>query len=203
MGFRVARCLCLVLLAAPAIAVAAEPLAGKIDGQTYRNEFFGLSITVPADWKLTDKDDFIVKRGDASLFKASQTKQRTPGRERPSMSWSAYGSDAYKNMTPVQFLTDTKREGAASGIPVVVGREIHEEKIGGVTFACMEMRIDFSDETSPGGVVRDHMRILACVRRGYVLSGLFAYESTDDFASLEKVLQAIKFDDDAAAGKCE
>lgn len=49
-------CLLFVFAALPGCAKGAVT-TGAFDGQTYGNEFFGLSLTVPADWRIALKDE--------------------------------------------------------------------------------------------------------------------------------------------------
>ncbi|MGA9994824.1 MAG: hypothetical protein WBP93_05375 [Pyrinomonadaceae bacterium] len=192
-------------------------ITGKFDAQTYTNQFFGFSMTLPNGWQGQDAE--AVRRakeavqenaqgafGDAnsatrrgvrksisqSAFLASAVKP-TGGATNPYLMIMAENiSTAYNVRTPQQYVTQMQRlNEVAKGSPVEFDNDVTSEPIGGAEFAVTN-----AVRRNPGingmPLLLRH-RIYVMVRKDFALVFTLTYNSEEQLESGLEVIRSLKF----------
>jgi hypothetical protein len=185
------------------------PKAGRLEGSTYTNDYFGLRLTVPEGWRVADQQGFaqIEERGAEDLAGGSPEKQAQA---------NATTKRVVNLITIGELVQDEK--GASTAMLIIAaepvaawlitsGRDYNEvvrrqllsthmnyviddpagsESIGGVEFAVLTSRRE-----TAGGVVRQ--KFYSTVRKGHALFIVSTYLNDKGARDIGEVLKTIKF----------
>jgi hypothetical protein len=189
---------------------APSPAAGTVNGSTYTNQYFGLTLTLPAGW---------VVQGDAAKKEISEGGKKLMGSKDPAtdaqidkaiestlnlLTATRYARDApsgeYNSglmclaekvppgsigVTDEDYIAVLKNTFKYSQLPITLVKDGYTETVGGETFSVMDLSIDVS-----GTVVRQ--KYYAHIRRGYALSFILSYQTPEQLAVLSEVVKSVR-----------
>ncbi len=184
--------------------------AGTITGTTYFNEYFGMSLSVPAGWNFYDAQgrQAIVDNGrhllnapdkttqDAfnqgldqtvNLLTVSKLPQSQSGPDNALFACGAERLTGTGIKTCVEYLTAMKRliQYATPPAPQVE-EDVSTEMVGGVEFGVLTLRY-----AGPAGAIRQ--KYWAIPKRDYALFCISTYTNDDDRQLMNKAMGTIKF----------
>src|ERR1051326_2301686 len=182
--------------------------AGTITGTTYFNEYFGMSLSVPAGWNFYDAQgrQAIVDNGrhllnapdkklqeamDAvqtlNLLTVSKLPQSQSGPDNALFACGAERLTGTDIRTGVDYLTAMKKliQYATPPAPLVE-EDVSTETAGGVEFGVLTLRY-----AGPAGAIRQ--KYWAVTKRGYALFCISTYTNDDDRQLMSKAMGTIKF----------
>ena len=161
---------------------------GEVKNGTYHNRFFGMTVSLPQDWKTADKDfmrtlnEEGTKRVD--LFFSSKYPAGSAVQVNPSIVCSAMKVDEMKS--GADYVAAIKNSLQARSTKFTVVRDICTKSIAGKPFGLMEL-----DRPDAGTTV--HQLNLVVPLKGYAL-GFIATFQDDDSGLIDQVIQSITFD---------
>ena len=184
---------------------------GTFNNSVYTNKYFGMSVTVPADWNIQDQSALrrLMKKGEALLsgddknmkatIKASELRvvnlfaafEHAPGSPvtfNPSIMSLA---ESVQDMTGIKRGSDYHfhaRQFLESGqIKINFPHDIYTKSVGGVDFDVMDTEMPVR-----GLVIKQ--KYYATIVKGYAL--VFILSAVDDaqVAELQKILDTVKID---------
>jgi hypothetical protein len=183
---------------------------GTFNNSVYKNNYFGLTVTVPADWSIQDQEAQrrIMKLGGnmlagedknlKSLMKAGELK-----------TVSLFATFKYPMGTPVAFnpsiMALAEKVGQLPGIKrgkdylffvrqtlesgqvqVSFPKDIYTERLGGVDFDVMESEISIRRITVK-------QKYYAALMKGYALSFIVSFTNDEEESSDQKILNTVTF----------
>jgi len=188
-----------------------RPADGTVNGSTYTNAYFGLTLTLPAGW---------VVQGDAAKKEITEGGKKLMGSKDPTT--DAQIDKAIEStlnlLTAMQYARDAPPPGGFnsgimclaekvppgsvgvrdedymavlkntfkfSQLPITLVKDGYTETVGGETFSVMDLSIDVG-----GAVVRQ--RYYAHIRRGYALSFILSYQTPEQLAALTEVVKSVR-----------
>jgi len=204
-----AALLCLpIVFGQPATDQPARPGMGKIDGATYTNDFFGLRLSIPAQWsvngdavkkQLIEKGKEIIKTDEktqeAIESQADKTMQfltlsRYPmGSAAANSSFICMGEQlppAAEIPTGREYLLAMSKMFKYSTIPITIETEPQASKLGNAEFYFM----DVSYKTPAGKLgQRYYFRVM----KGYALGFIVTIMDEADRKTMDGILASVSF----------
>jgi hypothetical protein len=195
----------------PAAPVAAAtPDQGSLDGSAYTNEYFGLTLTLPAGWKV--HGEAAKKRNREAVRKLFDTKdpaaqarlERAVGGTLNLLTVYQYPVGVAVHFNPAFLCAAEKIPAAAasatdadymdvlkktfrySKAPITVDRDVYTEAVGGETFSVIDITTHFPDAVG-------HQRYYTHIRRGYALSLVLTYLTEEQLRTLAGVVESVRF----------
>jgi len=209
--FRGAQIIVLILLVVGCEKKASEEIDfGTINNSVYKNNYFGMTATLPSDWsiqsqeaqkrtlktggKLLAGDDknlnAVLKASElrvVNLFAASQYPKGAPVSYNSSI---AAVAENVRDLPGIKRGSDyhfhTKQLLQSSSLDLSFPKDIYTQSLGGVDFDVMEVEIHVR-----GITVRQ--KYYAAVMKGYAVSIIISFTTSEDEASLQKILDTVKF----------
>ncbi|MDQ2855853.1 MAG: hypothetical protein M3R68_05965 [Acidobacteriota bacterium] len=181
------------------------PDLGSVSGTTYTNNYFGLTLIVPAGWSVQDSNfkKQISDKGKELFTSDDPTKKSEINRavdrtlnlltvtERPPGEPGPFGmfiSAAEKPPTGVKtdagYMLALKNTLKYSQVPITIERDVYTEQIGGATFSVLDFKTDFS------GVIVTQ-KYFAHIVKDYVLFFIITYTTPEQLQTETKVLKSI------------
>lgn len=185
---------------------------GKLEGGAYSNDFFGFSMALPEGWfvldaddkkKMVDKGRQVVEEGvtekkkallEASLARTSillSTAKHKPGTPLPNPNAmfvcvaERIPADLIK--TGADYLSRGQySSGGTAGMKKEPIGPVRAEKVGGVEFAVVELKLSLGSAVM---MRRQYVRIM----KGYALSLTYMYVDEADLKTLDELLGTVKF----------
>jgi len=185
--------------------------SGLIEGSTYSNKFFKMTLTVPEKWLAHSIDETSPLRKQGAELVAGQNKGMKDQIEAAEASVvhlvhvSRYPL-GYTGGFNASFQCDAEKLGILSGVSsssdyIANFRKLisqgqgqlkytlgdnYTESIGGVNFTAL-------DAQATMGPLSLHQKLCVSVIKGYALSFIMTYSSEDDLSTLNDVLKSISF----------
>lgn len=184
------------------------PDDGVVSGSTYSNKYFGLTLTIPADWEVQGqsvKQD-IKERGKELVTSEDPTKRQQLNKAIDNtlnlltITQTPLGANATFNplllvvaeklpagapaMTDSEYSSALKRAFHYSQVPVTIEKDIYLESIGGTSFSVISTSIDFK-----GVIVRQ--KYYAHVKKGYALGFILSFQTEDQLKAQEGILRSV------------
>lgn len=216
MKHRNVRTLTLILLAAVMTSNCLLPKPEKVDpgsieGSTYSNKFFKMTLTIPEKWLAHSADETDPLRKQGSELVAGQNKGMKDRMEaaEPNVVYllniSRYPL-GYTGAFNPSFQCNAEKLGMLSGVStssdyianfrklISQGQgqlkytlgDTYTEPIGGMNFATL-------DAQATMGQISLHQKLCVCVIKGYALSLIMTFSSEEDLATLNDVLKSVSF----------
>lgn len=185
---------------------------GKMDGNTYKNDYFGLSLEIPNGWiiasdeekaALTNTSKELIANGDENLKKdfdlaKVKTLNLVYSFKHPLNYTGGFNSNFFcvaENLSLINSLT--VKSGAdylklskalmeKTNIPYSF-HEITSEEIGGKHFDVMEADVDYQG-------IKIYQKYYSAIIDRYALSFIMSYTTEDDLNELNNILTSIKFE---------
>ncbi|MGH4126089.1 MAG: hypothetical protein ACREV6_24550 [Clostridium sp.] len=185
---------------------------GKNEGSVYTNDFFKMSINMPAKWLIaTDEEKIAVlklgkeviskddknkaKQLDLSelrtvyLLMTSEKGMKAQSTSNPNLMVVAEKLSFFQGVSNgADYLAEVKKQlkTLASTMPYKFDKEIYTQEVGGKNFSVLESTIET-------GTIKMTQKYYACVLNGYALSFISTY--TDDLGakSLDGVIKSVTF----------
>ena len=183
---------------------------GKVEGLSYTNEFFGLSIQIPDKWAVQDKQSVdemqevgkdAVAGDDKELKKALDESKNTSlnlltvfqhplGSNitfNPSFVSIAENVSQFPSIkTGKEYLEGTKEILKKAQVEYVFGKDIYEEKIDGISFNVMELSVTVNN-------IKIFQKYYSTITNKYSLNFIITYTTDEELKSVQQVLNSIKF----------
>ena len=183
---------------------------GAFNNSVYTNNYFGLTVTIPADWSIQDQEAQrrIMKLGGKmvagddknlkSLMKASELKTVNlfAAFEYPAGTPVAFNPSIMALAEKVSQLPGIKRgkdylffarQILESGqMQVSFPKEIYTERLGGVDFDVMDLELSVREIT-----IKE--KYYAAIIKGYALSFIVAFTNDEEESSDQKILNTVTF----------
>ncbi len=180
---------------------------GSIENSVYSNEYFGLKVTLPADWTVQDQeaqrklseDGARMLAGDDKNLKAAMRASElqtvnlfmvfkhpvgAPVDFNPSIMGMA---ERIRHMPGIKkgkdYLFHVKKALQAGQLKVSVTNEMSKEQIAGRDFDVMHTEI-------PGGEMRIHQKYYATVIKGYALVFIASFSADEEQSALKDILKS-------------
>ncbi len=182
---------------------------GKVEGATYKNDYFGLTLKIPDKWQVQNQDTVnqIEKTGkdmvagddknlnasmDASLknvlnlLLVSQYPLGSVVSFNPNFVAIAEKVGLFPGIkTGKDYLENSKKLMEKSQIKYDYGKEIYEEKIDGVSFYVMELSV------TTGGMTA-YQKYYSTIMKKYALNFIVTYSTDEESKSVQQVINTIK-----------
>jgi hypothetical protein len=161
---------------------------GEVKNGKYHNQFFGLAVTLPQDWKIADSD-FMQKLNEegtkrVDLVFSSKDKAGSTVHVNPSIVCSAMKVEQMKS--GADYVAAIKHSLQVRSMPFTIVRDVSTKSIAGKPFGVMEIDYPVSGTTA-------HQLNLIVPLKGYALGFIATYDD-DDAATIDEVIQSIKFE---------
>jgi hypothetical protein len=183
---------------------------GTINNSIYKNNYFGMTVTLPSDWSIQSQE--VQKRnlntgekilaGDdknlgavmkvselkvVNLFSASKYPKGSPVPYNPSIISLA---ENVRDLPGIKRGSDyhfhAKQLLQSGSLDVSFPKDIYTQSLGGIDFDIMEAEIHVR-----GIVVRQ--KYYATIMKGYAVSIIISFTTDEDEASLQKIVDTLKF----------
>src|SRR5215470_1735664 len=184
---------------------------GLIEGSTYSNKFFKMTLTIPEKWLAHSADETSpLRKQGAELIAGQNTgmKDKIEAGEAnvvQLISLSRFPLGYTVTFNP-SFQCNAEKLGILSGVStsndyianfrklIVQGQgqlkydvgDTYTESIGGVTFSAVDARATM-------GQLSLNQKLWVSIMKGYALSFIITYASNDDLATLSDVLKSVSF----------
>lgn len=183
---------------------------GKVEGLSYTNDFFGLSMQIPDKWAVQDKKSIdemqevgkeAVAGDDEELKKAMDDSKNTSfnlltvfqhpiGANvtfNPSFVSIAENISQFPTVkTGKDYLEGTREILKKAQVEYTFGKDIYEEKIDEISFNVMELSVTVNN-------IKIFQKYYSTVTNKYSLNFIITYTSDEELKSVQKVLNSIKF----------
>jgi hypothetical protein len=190
----------------PAPALPEIPDFGSVSGLTYSNNYFGLSLTIPTGWivqdsnfkkQISDRGKEVVTSDDPA--KKNQLNQavdntlnlltiteRQPGTPGPLNSMFLCGAEKPPPgaRTDADYMLALKNTLKYSQVPIAIEKDVYTEQIGGLPFAALDFKTDFSG-------VFVSQKYFAHIKRDYVLFFIITYDTPEQLKTQREILQSV------------
>ena len=184
---------------------------GNWTGTTYRNDFFGFSITVPEGWYIGGKEEIkavideskgmidnkelqkqlkIAEITTANLFFTSQyTEEEALEKEasNPNIVLIVENLSAGKRQIDRAQFANSYRQNLSKAVPGLVVKSQTEKSIGGQEFTSLQLQFTMNDTL----IFQEH---LVCVKNGFAVT--FGLTTLDDSEKplLDDIMATLKWD---------
>lgn len=187
--------------------VATQPVdRGVLEGRTYSNNFFGLSVSLPRDWIIADaqRRDSIVTEAKDKLNSDDKGKKEmvdaSIARSVNLVSLTKLPAGEAHNASLMLIAERIPSSSIKNGVDVIHSMEeaikntnftlefqgpIQTEQIGTAEFAVATMK-----NSSPYGVVMQ--KVYMTVKNGYALEFFFTYTDAADLPAFDAVVKTMK-----------
>jgi hypothetical protein len=183
---------------------------GTFNNSTYKNNYFGLSVTIPSDWSIQDQDaqrrlmklggklisgddknlQAVLKASElqvVNLFGVFKYAQGSPVTFNPSILSLAENVHQLPGIKRGKDYHFHARKVLESGqMQISFPKDIYTQQLGGVDFDVMET------EMSVRGMVIKQ-KYYATIMKGYALCFIQSFTTNEEEASLQKVLDTVTF----------
>lgn len=203
--------ICAILYSACGKSAAEEIDFGTTENSVYSNTYFGLAITIPAEWSIQDQEsrERITKMGEdiisgddknlGAVIKASELQTLNllmafkhplgaPVTFNPSMACVA---ERIRDMPGIKrgsdYLFHARKALESSQMDFSFPNDISTEKLGGVDFDIMHVQISLLGNTV-------QQKYYAAVIKDYALSFIASFSTEDESAIMNKILKSINFE---------
>jgi hypothetical protein len=179
---------------------------GKVVGSTYINNYFGLRVTLPANWIV--QSDEVKERVERKGKEMLDTKDAEKRAELDAAMQHTYNLLTVSKLpfgTPGQFnalfvvvaeavsistdesqyFSSMKEVFRYSRIPISIERDVHTETIGGVQFSALTIKLG-----QPGMISRQTYYVK--IKKGYAIGFITTLWSESDADALEGILKTVK-----------
>ncbi|WP_407309841.1 cell wall-binding repeat-containing protein [Desulfosporosinus sp. SB140] len=174
---------------------------GSINGQTYTNKYFGITITIPENWLVADNEKLTQKISTNKNVNVSNSQDASSYNEVYLLFTNKYALGKENNQlfqmvadkidssikNSDDYLNKAKKDLDSSAFKFVYPKDVYTENIGGVDFKVLEVALKINDSK----VV--YQKLYATVQKGYGLAICLTYDSNDDITDLNQIVQSIKF----------
>lgn len=190
-----------------ATPAADEPDLGSVSGNTYTNNYFGLTLKFPTDWnvqdaevkkQISDKGKEIVTSDDPAkkaelerainstlnLLTVSERQIGSLGPQQNSLLIVGAEKPPPGVKTDSDYMLALKNTLKFSHVPVTVEKDVYNEQIGGVAFSVIDFNTDFS-----GVIVKQ--KYFAHIRKSYVLFFIITYDTPEQLKTLDEMLRSV------------
>ncbi len=188
---------------------------GTIKNSVYRNEYFGMTLTVPDNWYVMDEegrkqvmevgaemvagDDETLKSAikaseltTVNLLSIMEHPPGTPVPFNPNLGCLAERvRDTPGIKTGDDYFFHVKRLLESSQIAVTFSDSV-TEVVGGREFRVMPLEMSAMGQTV-------HQKFYACIDKGYALVFVASYSTDEELAKLQKVFDTVKFNEAGSA----
>jgi hypothetical protein len=181
---------------------------GAFNKSTYSNKYFGLTITVPADWSVQDREaqerikkigreavagddknlNAVMKASElqtVQLFTVFQHPLGTPVTSNPAIMGLA---EMVRQMPGIQRGRDyhfqVKKTLQAGQMEVSFPKDSYTERLGGVEFDVLDQELKIR-----GLVIKQ--RYYTVIKKGYALSFILSFTTDEEQAAVRKVLETV------------
>jgi len=186
--------------------------AGTIENSVYNNKYFGLTLKLPEDWSIQDKESSkelsefgykMIAGEDKNLekslkaaaenqqlmfFSASKYPIGTPVADNPNIIGTA---ELVKSKPGIKrgsdYLFHVKNMLEMSGIKLTIEDKVTSEKIGGVEFDVIEAVLPF-------GNISVQQKYCTTIMKDYAISFILTYTSEEGKNFLKEILKTAKFE---------
>ena len=189
---------------------AMTPDLGTVENSVYRNEFFGMTLTIPDGWSVKSQeelnanaekgiraiagDDAVLGRKLKSELKqvlyplgASKHPLGSPVLINPSILISAENVSDQPDITSGSDCNARARKLLEMiDLPLVFSEDTTTEQFGGTSFDIMTLKMAVRDSEVK-------QKYYAAIIKGYELGIVITYESDEEEATFNEVLQSIAF----------
>ncbi len=183
---------------------------GAFTQSVYRNNYFGLSVTLPADWIIQDQDaqDRMMKAGVkmvtgddknlqlavkaselnvVNLFSVFNFPVGSPVEFNPSIMAVAENMRQFPGIkSGKDYLFHARKLLESSQVKVTFPKEVYPQKLGGVDFDVMAVKI------AVGNLVVKQNYYVAIIK-GYALGFIISHNTDEELATLQKILDSVTF----------
>lgn len=183
---------------------------GKVESSVYRNNYFGMSVTLPSDWSVQDEaareelakaggemiagDDKNLKAAvkaseltSLNLFAVFQHPLGAPVDFNPNIICVA---EQVRNSPGIKtgedYLFHAKKLLQSGQMEVAFPADVYATTIGGKEFHVMSVDMSMSGATVS-------QKYYTAVMKGYALSFIVSYTTAEDEAALESILKTVTF----------
>ncbi len=186
--------------------------AGTIENSVYNNKYFGLTLNLPEDWSIQDKESSkeLTKSGYKMLAGEDENLERTLNAAAENQQLMFFSASKYPIGTPVannpniigtaelvkskpgiergsDYLYHVKNMLEMSGIKLTIEETATSEKIGGVEFDVIEVVLPF-------GNISIQQKYCTTIMKDYAISFILTYMSEEGKKSLKEILKTAKFE---------
>jgi hypothetical protein len=183
---------------------------GAINNSIYKNNYFGMTVTLPPDWSIQSQEaqkrnlntgerilagddknlNAVMKASElrvVNLFAASKYPKGSPVSYNPSI--LALAEDV-RDFPGIKRGSDyhfhAKQLMQSGSLDVSFPKDIYTQSLGGIDFDIMEVEIHVR-----GIVVRQ--KYYATIMKGYAVNIIISFTTDEDEASLQKIIDTLKF----------
>lgn len=189
---------------------------GTFEGNTYKNDYFGLELNIPEGWTILDEatkaellgassellagdDSAKEKQIDLSLektlyyvlsFKHPMTYQEGFNPNFMCLSEQISKLQGVVNQIKIgeDYLNASKELLLETGMPYSFDKEIYQEDVGGKSFYVMEVTLDYS----PMIITQKYYATLLDQDR-YAFAFVVSYSTDEEKAEVESIIKTVKF----------
>lgn len=183
---------------------------GRIEGSTYKNDYFGLTMNIPENWSIQNDEskneikesareliansDDVTKAGvdrsierTVNMLSASKYPLGTPDKANSNFSVMAEKISAFPGIkTGKDYLLNAKKIMEGSKVKFIF-KDITSEKIDGLDFDVLECTIKVQGQ-------QIKQKYYATIIRDYAFAFYITYSSQEDLNTLNKTIATIKFE---------
>lgn len=183
---------------------------GTVKDSVYQNKYFGLSVTLPADWSTVDQEtrERLMEMGgqimagddknlkavakasemtSVNLFLVSEHPMGAPVQSNPNIMCVAERVREAPGVTRGEdYLFHTKRLLEASQVKLTFTEETASRSLGGRDFDVMSAQMSMADVT-----VRQ--KYCATIMKGYALVFIVSFATDEEEAALEDIMKTVTF----------
>ncbi|HEY9060067.1 MAG TPA: hypothetical protein VIO64_06130 [Pseudobacteroides sp.] len=186
---------------------------GKNEGDTYKNEFFGLSMKLPKDWKVSSDEEKqkVLNAGKEAIAGDDKSKQTQLDLadlksvyllmvSKIGMTNQSYDNGNLMIMAEKLSLLQGVNKGSQyleyvkkglkelnGQMPYKLDKDVYEEKIGGKVFSVLETVIESPD-------IKLTQKYYACVLKGYALVFITTSTNNENDKIIKGMLDSVKFE---------
>jgi hypothetical protein len=183
---------------------------GAFNKDVYKNNYFGLAITIPPDWSIQDQEaqrrlmkvggklmsgddknlQAVLKASElqtVNLFAVFKYPQGSPVTSNPSILALAENVSQFPGIKRGKDYHFHSRQALeASRLEVSFPKDIYTQQLGGVDFDVMETEMSIR-----GMVIKQ--KYYAAIMKGYALCFIVSFNTDDEQAALQKILDTMTF----------
>lgn len=184
---------------------------GRLEGDSFAHDYFGISFTIPQDWVVQSADDKLALMNEGARLTESTAGERQKAQiaaatqrtnfllglfkyapSRPAADFNAHLAFMVERVptavvkTGADYMNMSLMTLRSTGAKMEPVGPVRTETLGGAAFAATDVRM-----TLPTGAVAQ--KFYATVRRGYALIFIYSYSDEGDLETFEEVLQSVRF----------
>ncbi|HKG13254.1 MAG TPA: hypothetical protein VKB12_07940 [Pyrinomonadaceae bacterium] len=191
-------------------AMPAAPDYGSVEGSTYTNQFFGLTLTFPEGWQphgeaakkeiraagqglIGPKDPAKVaevERNARRVFNLLTVTQYPLGASGPVnptyLCFAERLPAAAADLADTDYVAALKKSLQATQARVTIDRDVYTESVGGKTFSVIDLTSEFRGVTM-------HGRYYAHVMKGYALVLAISYPTPEPLPAQAGAVKSVRF----------